>query len=168
MRSLSLKLTLAFVLVSIIAVVLTAVFVRQRTQRDFDQFILQRYEADLLFELVDYYQENGSWDGINAIVIRTPGQGRGRRANVTAAPLTLIDADGIVRYTGLRGTAGDQVPQDQLNRAVPVDIDGEIVGWVQFADLRAQQFVLLETPESEFLANVNRAVLLGALGAMLV
>ena len=82
MRSLSLKLTLAFVLVSIIAVALTAVFVRQRTQRDFDQFILQRYEADLLFELVDYYQENGSWDGIDAIVIRSPGRHRGQRFGI--------------------------------------------------------------------------------------
>jgi len=168
MRSLSLKLTLAFVLVSIIGVALTAVFVRQRTQRDFDQFVLQRYQADLLYELADYYQKSGSWAGIDTIVIRSPTRHRGMPSSVVAAPLTLIDADGIVRYTGLRGTPGDKIPQEQLDRAVPVDIDGQTVGWVQFLEIPARDFVLVETPESEFLANVNQAVLLGALVATLV
>ena len=94
MRSLTLKLTLAFVLVSIIGVALTAVFVRQRTQRDFDQFVLQRYQADLIFELADYYQQNGSWEGIDTIVVRSPSRHPMGRFNVTAAPLTLIDALG--------------------------------------------------------------------------
>ena len=168
MRSLTLKLTLAFVLVSIIGVALTAVFVRQRTQRDFDQFVLQRYQADLIIELADYYQQNGSWEGIDTIVVRSPSRHPMRRFEVTAAPLTLIDADGTVRYTGLPQMAGQQFSQEQLEHGVPVDVDGETVGWVHFADLPAQDFVLLETPESEFLANVNQAVLLGALVAMLV
>jgi two-component system sensor histidine kinase BaeS len=168
MRSLTLKLTLAFVLVSIIGVALTAVFVRQRTQRDFDQFVLQRYQADLIFELADYYQENGSWDGIDTIVIRSPSRHRGQRFDVTVAPLTLIDANGTVRYTGLPQMARQHFSQEQLELGVPVDVDGETVGWVHFADLPAQDFVLLETPESEFLANVNQAVLLGAVVAMLV
>jgi len=168
MRSLTLKLTLAFVLVSIIGVVLTAVFVRQRTQHDFDQFVLQRYQADLIFELAEYYQQNGSWDGIDTIVIRTPPRRRGQRFDVSAAPLALIDANGTVRYSGLPQMAGQQFSQEQMEHGVPVDVNGESVGWVHFADLPAQDFVLLETPESEFLANVNQAVLLGAVVAMLV
>jgi signal transduction histidine kinase len=167
-RSLTLKLTLAFVLISIIGVALTAVIIRQRTQREFDQFVLNRYQANLIFELAAYYEENGSWDGLDSIVVRTPGPHPMRRFNVSAAPITLVDQEGTVRYSGLQHRAGQRLGQGQMAQAVPVDVDGETVGWVQFAELPAQEFVLLETPESEFLANINQAVIFGTVAAMAV
>jgi signal transduction histidine kinase len=165
-RSLTLKLTMAFVFISIIGVALTAIIIRQRTQREFDQFVLNRYQADLIFELAAYYEENGSWDGLDSIVVRTPGTHPMRRFNVTAAPITLVDDEGTVRYSGLQHRAGQRLGRGQMAQAVPVNVDGETVGWVQFAELPAQEFVLVETPESEFLANVNQAVILGTVAAM--
>jgi hypothetical protein len=59
--SLTLKLTLAFLFVSIIGVVLTAVFVRQRAGSEFDRFVLDRYQLDLLDDLAQHYRQSGSW-----------------------------------------------------------------------------------------------------------
>ena len=70
MRSLTLKLTLAFLFVGLIGALLVAVFVGVRTQREFDQFISDRYRQDLVDQLTDYYQQNGSWQGLSAIGLR--------------------------------------------------------------------------------------------------
>ena len=68
MRSLTLKLTLAFLFVGIVGVALIAIVVRQQTQRQFDQFVLDRYQLDLLDDLSSYYRQNQSWQDFNAIV----------------------------------------------------------------------------------------------------
>ena len=60
MRSLSLKLTLAFLFVGIIGAVLVAVFVGLQTRRQFDRFLSDNYEAALVDRLILYYEQNGS------------------------------------------------------------------------------------------------------------
>jgi two-component system sensor histidine kinase BaeS len=166
MRSLSLKLTLAFLFVSIIGVVLVALFVRQRTQREFDQFVLDRYQIDLLADLSTYYRQSGSWDEINAIVVRAPGRMGSHGA--IPAPLTLANIDGQVVYGGHDYVAGQQLSKDELKRAVPVEVEDDTVGWVLFTGFGGESFAPPESPESRFLANVNQAILFGALGAVIV
>jgi signal transduction histidine kinase len=165
MRSLTLKFTLAFLFVSVVGVVLTAIFVRQRTKQEFDQFVLDRYQIDLLDDLSTYYRENSSWDEIGAIVVRT-GSRYGRRAGAFPAPLTLTDVDGLVIYGGLRHTAGQALTEVELDRAAPVEVDDETVGWVLFAEFAGEEFNQAESPEARFLENVNQSVLFGALAAI--
>lgn len=169
MRSLSLKLALAFIFVSIIGVLLVALFVRQQTQHAFDQFVLKRYQADLVFDLAAYYQQNGNWEGINAITLRDPSRHYGQqRSEGFPAPVVLTDAKGSVIYGGKFYEPGHHIPPDKLRSAVPIENDGETVGWVQFLDLPGQDIVVLGSPESEFLEGVNQAILFGILGAVAV
>jgi signal transduction histidine kinase len=166
MRSLTLKLTLAFLFVSVIGVALTALVVRQRTQREFDQFVLVRYQLDLLADLSQYYQQTGSWDSINAIVIRTPYRRGGRGSGTFPAPVTLVDDKGLVVYGGLHHDAGQQLSENELKNGVPVEVDGEPVGWVLFSEFINQNYPPPESPESRFLESLNQAVIFGALGAI--
>ena len=112
MRSVTLKLTLAFLFVSVIGVLLVAVFVRQQTQREFDRFVLDRYQIDLLDELSSYYARNDSWDEFSAILIRTPN--RPGRAGAVPARVTLSDINGTVVYGGLHHEVGDQLSKASL------------------------------------------------------
>ena len=100
MRSLTAKLTLAFLFVSVIGVVLVAIFVSRQTQREFDRFVLSRYQLDLLDDLTAYYQRRGSWDEISNIVVPSPYRVGGRRPGTIPAPLTLVDSSGSVIYGG--------------------------------------------------------------------
>ena len=109
LRSLTLKLTLAFLVVGLTGAVLVALFVQHRTQSEFDQFVLDRYQVDLLGDLADYYQRTGSWEGINAILVRDQFGRIGHRGYLRA-PVTLVDSDGTVVYSGMRFQRGDQVP----------------------------------------------------------
>ncbi len=168
MRSLALKLTLAFLFVSVIGVALTAVFVRQRTQREFDRFVLDSYQLDLLDELSSYYRQTGSWEDIGAIVVRAPGRHPGQPYETFPAAIILADADGTVIYGGRRYQAGQQVPSGELKRGAPVEVDDQTVGWVLFSDFGSSNVTTPESPESRFLKNFNQAVVFGALGALLV
>lgn len=169
MRSLSLKLALAFIIVAIIGVVLVALFVRQRTQREFDQFVLRRYQADLIVDLSTYYQQNDSWQNLDAITMRGPGRHYGPRGGEGfPAPVILTDADGSVIFGGRNYEPGHQISPASLQNAVPVEVEGETVGWVQFTDPPGEELVVIGSPESEFLKSVNQAILFGTLGAVVV
>ena len=72
MSSLTFKLTLAFVFVGLIGAVLVALIVGVRTRSEFDRFVLDSYQADMVARLTELYQQQGSWDDIEAIVVRVP------------------------------------------------------------------------------------------------
>jgi len=166
-RSLALKLTLAFIVVGFVGVALVAIFVGQRTQREFDQFVLNRYQLDLVDELTAYYQQNGSWDGINAILVRNDSRHLGRR-ELYPAPVTLTDAAKVVVYGGLRYQRGEQLTQQVSDQGVPIDVDGETVGWLLFDSFGDSVPSVPESPESDFLERVNQAILWSAVGATVI
>ncbi len=168
MRSLTLKLTLAFLFVGIVGVALIAIVVRQQTQRQFDQFVLDRYQLDLLDDLSSYYRQNQSWQDFNAIVIRAPGRRPGMGSSIVPAPVTLTDVDGQVVFGGRRYEFGQQIGPDELDKAVPVEVDGDTVGWVLFTGFGDQTLQLPESPESRFLNGINRVILFGAAGSVIV
>ncbi len=164
MRSLAAKLTLAFLVVGVMGAVSVALFVGRSTQREFDQFVIDRYRADVVAELAAYYQKNGSWSGIEAILVRDPNRrpGRWRPGWV---PVTLVDANRIVVYGGWRYRVGEHVSRLDSGQSVPIEVDGETVGWLLFDALAARAHPPPGSPEWDFLVRVTRATVYSALGA---
>jgi len=84
MRSLAFKLSLAFLLVGLIGAILMAFFTWQNTQRRFDQFVADRDRFSSENMLAQYYQANGSWDGVETVFERgrfqAPGPSYSARA----------------------------------------------------------------------------------------
>ncbi|MBN1487361.1 MAG: HAMP domain-containing protein [Anaerolineae bacterium] len=71
-RLLLFKLVLAFLLVSITGAVLSVVFARLGTLKEFDQLVLDRSQRDFMRYVVAYYQTYGSWEGIQEMLQNTP------------------------------------------------------------------------------------------------
>jgi two-component system, OmpR family, sensor histidine kinase BaeS len=65
MRSLTAKLTLAFLLVGLTGAILVAVLVGQRTRSEFDRFLSERDQATLVQALSSYYAAQNSWFGVD-------------------------------------------------------------------------------------------------------
>ncbi len=177
MRSLALKLTLAFLFVGVIGAGLVAVFVGWQTENQFNQYIYELYHDDLLNlsgQLSAYYQEFGSWDGISTgtILIReqfnsSNGPGGGRRGNEWL-PVTLVNEDRIVVNNGHQYMAGDKMSRRETNKGVPIELNNETIGWVIIESFGRIEQPPANSPATDFLANVNRATILGALGAFAV
>lgn len=162
MRSLALKLTLAFLIVGIAGAVIVAAFVGQLTRKEFDRFVADRYQYDILSEASDYYATNGSWDGFQASLGRRHGPGGSSR---TLPPIAVEDAGGLVVFSSVPGyETGEQVSEDDKSTALPVEVDGSTVGYIRFIEY-SRSGNGRETPEEEFLAGVDRAILWSAVAA---
>jgi two-component system sensor histidine kinase BaeS len=161
MRSLTLKLTLAFLFVGLIGALLVAFFVGQRTHRAFDQFVADRGRMALITDLVRYYQMQGSWDGVTRVVERDrlghPGREKHR------PPIILVDKDGEVVLGGERHPVASHVPPSERASGVRLEVNNDVVGWL-LSDTGPRRMGP-ETPEGEFLQRITQALTYGAVGA---
>ncbi len=161
MRSVALKFTLAFFAVGVLGAVLVGVFVSIRTQREFDRFIFDNSQQPAIAALSDYYRSHGSWDGLDRAVLNAAE--RWLRPDRPML-VTVTDSQGIVVFGGPDPRRlGTQVPERSLRRGIPIDVDGEIAGYLIFdffEDRRAP-----DAPENLFVAALNRGIILAALAA---
>jgi signal transduction histidine kinase len=161
MRSLPLKLTLAFLLVGLIGAMLLAFFVWYNTQRRFDQFVVDRDRLSFVNTLAQYYQANGSWAGVEAVFGRGPAPAPGPDSHRGA--LVLVDANGEVVFSQGDNQAVEQSVQLDRGRGAPIEVDGDVVGWLRFVPPPPQRPP--GSPEATFLAGTTQAILYSALGA---
>lgn len=168
MRSLSLKLALAFLIVSLTGVVLVAVFVGRITRHEFDRFVMERYHYDILVEVTEYYAQNGSWDNFRDALRRRRGPGGSAANGGVLPPISLIDTDGLVVFSTIPGdTVGQTSTSGDKGDRLPVEVDGDVVGYLQFAE-RGDAWGARGSPEAKFLAGVERAIRWSAAGAAML
>jgi signal transduction histidine kinase len=167
MRSLSVKLTLAFLLVGLTGAVLVAFFIRRSTQREFDRLVVDQNQQILVNILTNHYQATGGWDGVEAVF--RPG-GASPLAERHDAPwdsrrslFMITDADGRVVYGGNPRYIGQELSSANLKKGVPLKTGETTIGWLIFAP--AVDHWEAGTPEGNFLVSVNRATYVSALVA---
>ena len=164
MRSLAFKLTLAFLLVSLVGVALVAVFARRATVTEFDRFVLNQATRDFLAQVSAYYQITGSWAGVVQYVAQhgRPGQqplpDDGPRP---LPPFVLVDTNGRVVMPFETYRVGQHIPDRELTQGIPVKVNQQIVGII----LPQGQLQQRDPGEEQYLQRTNQAVLIAALGA---
>ncbi|MER2600027.1 MAG: ATP-binding protein [Caldilineales bacterium] len=163
MRSLTLKLTLAFLIVGLIGAVLVAAFVSVQTRREFDQFVSDNYQKDLVAQLANYYEENNGWKGLSGIVMR-PNNDDGD-SSYMRAPLVLVDAANIVVMGSRNFREGEILGENTLKGALAIKVNGDVVGRV-LLDTGNNFGRDTVSPEQDFLNRVNQAIVFSALGAI--
>jgi two-component system OmpR family sensor kinase len=182
MRSLWFKLTLAFVLVAVVAVGLVAVLLAQGTQQEFGLYVQRggRQRAlNLSPTLADYFAQNNSWQGVAGLLASaaptasgTPtGGGRGMMGRggpmaggmMATDVLILTDESGLVVADTGGSLIGQRLSASVLAGGVPVVANGRTVGTL-LVDVTAQGMPGMSTPlEQDFLAAINRYLVLAGL-----
>jgi two-component system, OmpR family, sensor histidine kinase BaeS len=165
LRSLILKLTVAFLAVGLTGALLVAVLTGFRTRAAFGEFIVTREQQILASNLVIYYQMNGDWQGVDRFLRRigaTPERTLEARRDFrnTWDDFTLVNADRQVIFSSLPEAYNSQITNRDLERAITLVVDGTTVGWLLVKPLKPEW--ILNSPESIFLRNVNSAALLSA------
>jgi signal transduction histidine kinase len=160
MRSLSLKLTLAFLFVGVIGAVLVAVFVGLQTRRQFDRFLSDNYEAALVDRLVIYYEQYGSWQGANRILMQVYRDEDAPRLEQRPLPWMVVDENGKLVVGGSSGNpdrSERQISERDLQDGSPIYVNGEIVGYlvrIPFEREPGQN----PSPEETFIARVTQGI----------
>jgi signal transduction histidine kinase len=189
LQSLTTRLLLGFVLVSIIAVGLVALLANQVTSREFQLFVDRgrQARAERLAPLfAQYYTGNNNWDGVDTLMTsltqalnldrREPGSmgsmmgslGRGRGFGMmmggAADRMIVADAQGRVLADSTGQMKDRSIDATDLTNGAPIVVNGTKVGTLLVAAAGPARNPL----ETDFLSQVNRALVLGGLGAGLV
>jgi two-component system sensor histidine kinase BaeS len=126
MRSLTLKLTIAFMLVGAIGMIVFAVLVGQRAQVEFDHFLSARDQTVLANALSDYYLTHGSWTGVSDTIASTPP------LSFYSQSAVLADAQHVVVLGGQDYTTGQQLSASEVDASTPIQAKGQAVGYLLF------------------------------------
>jgi len=178
MHSLRLKLILTFLIISITGTILTTLIVSLYNERAFNELLQEQEHADLTNDLEAYYENAGSWIGVERIIngggpSSKSGQPPDREDQHDDAsshqpdpppPLALTDENGLVIIPNGRYMPGDIVPPDELSDGISLEVDGVQVG-IMLVDDRPPP----RNPAQEaFAKQTNQALLIGALGGTAV
>jgi signal transduction histidine kinase len=157
-----LKLFLAFTLIVLVSVSLVAIIARRGTVNEVRLFMFRGGMVglnDLATELEYYYQNHGTWQGVQPVFNSAHG-GQGM-AGMMSQRLLLADSSGTVILDTRGGNPADKLTQSELAVAIPLRADGEIVGY-----LFASGGMGITTANQQALLNrLNRGVLVAGLVA---
>jgi signal transduction histidine kinase len=167
-RSITTKLTIAFLLVGITGAVLVAVIVQWRTQRAFNQFMINREQQVLIANLLAYYETYSTWDGVDAQLQymqdqQSPRGDPGPNFNENWARFTIVGPGKAIIYSFNSDQIGQTVPTRELKDAITLQVDGQTVGWL-ILDSGPREW-RPDTPEGLFLRTMTSATLVSALVA---
>lgn len=168
MNRLWIRLTLAFVAVTLAGAGTVAVLVDWQAGNQFRQYLAQQAnltQSGLLDELAAYYQQMGHWDGVAVVLAgyegpRGNGQGQGG-AGRGRPSFILADANGLIVYGERVG--GELIIEEQAN-AFPIIVEGNLVGYLMFGAMGWGAGALAPAEQS-FLNQLRSTLIIAALVA---
>ncbi|MBX3058207.1 MAG: HAMP domain-containing histidine kinase [Anaerolineae bacterium] len=168
MRSLVFKLTLAFVFVGVSGALLVALVIGLRTRQEFGRFIENQSHQGIATTLADFYTQNGGWQNFYEAAESDPVW-RGLMVRVV-----VVDNAGVVVFGLGPENDGRAYPYDDLDKGLPIEVDGETVGTVLMRpDQPGDGYgsgapPSRGSPENTFLSNVTIATITSAVIAGLI
>ena len=162
MRSITFRLVLAFITISIISTLLVVLFTRWRSREEFRSFLIDQNRPGIVVAFSDYYQQHGSWEGIAGA--RLPAQEiPAPPPQVQQGPYTLVDSStGRVVLAGEGYQVGGIVPLSSVPNGIPIQSGQKTVGIL----LINRPVYRIGAPGSAFLDRVNLQIFVGALVAI--
>jgi two-component system OmpR family sensor kinase/two-component system sensor histidine kinase BaeS len=170
------RLTLAFVLVTLVGVSTVALLANLSASNQFRRYLIHSEmmgwgspSAPLRTSLADtlaaYYERQGSWDGVEGVFRSGSGpmqHGWGMGPMHQGGTSTLLaDGKGLVVYSSQNQQVGETLSRSEQKLAIPIQAEGQTVGFLLAVSPGGMQ---LQPQEQSYLDQVNRALLLaGAL-----
>jgi signal transduction histidine kinase len=169
MRSLSVKLILAFLLVSLVGGALAAVLARQFTVREFNNLVLDRARENFVSKVTTYYESYGTWNGVAMLfeVFGNPGQvfpSKPGDPMILPPAFALTDMDGYVIVSAGEFSTGQKVNTSDLQNGTKITVNNQTVGYV----VNTQISPRMDSREQSYVQRTNRALMISAIGAALV
>jgi two-component system, OmpR family, sensor histidine kinase BaeS len=159
LRSLALKLVLAFLAVSLSGIGLIVILAASVSAHEFQRFVGTQRQDTLSAQLSGWYVNHNSWSGVQTLIqgVNPPG------LTDPVRPLVLVDSQGNVVFS-TDAQFQDQKPSpEQVAIGVPIWANGQLVG------------LLIPTfpsgprrppPAGDYINRINQNLLLGTLGAV--
>lgn len=170
------RLTLAFVIVAVIGIGLVAFLANQSIDSEFRSFVV-RNEVDLqnsalANDLVEYYQQRQSWDGVGSVLPQAEPPPHGPQLNGPPPDqfggrmiLLVADANGRIVLDNGQHREGEVLNQAERDAATVLQSQGQTVGYLIVTPGPIGQ---LRPIEQTFIEQVRQNLLLAGLIASLI
>lgn len=163
LHSLTLKLTLAFLLVGLLGALLVALFMNVIVPRAFDQYQRAFEQQRLVPALKLYYQTNNGWNGVESVLQRRDLFPQDD-SEWHRPPIMVVNAQRQVVLGNEHYPAGSTIPSNVRLNGQPITLDnGTVVGTVVFGDPNRGRGP--GGPEADFFNRVTQATIYSALAA---
>lgn len=161
------KLTLAFLLVSLIAIGLAAIFIWGTTSFEFNRYLQSQRQATFADAARVFYEQNNTWEGVERALRQQgilPPPVQAGTSQPPLPPFALIDQNRVVIIGSGSFRNGDQAVKDTQFKEISIQVNGALVGSV----LDTGQPLVRNGAEQKYVDNVNIALWIAALGGMLI
>jgi signal transduction histidine kinase len=162
MRSITVKLLLAFLVISMLSVVLIVLSARWMTEREFRSYLFDQNRTNIISALADYYSKNGSWDGVENALRVQEGPPFPRGIEGSKQFFTLVDNSNRVVLAGPGDHIGDLLQQSDIENGIPIEENGVIVGSM----VTRQPTIPVNPAETAFLDRIKQIYILSAVGVI--
>jgi signal transduction histidine kinase len=172
MRSISVKLVGTFILVTLLGTLINAIIITTVTNLSFNRYLdfTGKTLADALTpQLVAYYQEKGTWTGVNDLFTNQPlpmmdfGHGQGPNPSGLIPPsngrppridlrFVLLDKDGNIVADNSLGSNHVPPLTDQTQNTFPIQVNNQIVGTLRVYGMPTDP----NSPGAAFITAVTR------------
>ena len=134
MRSIKVRFAIAFALTGILGAVIVAFIVRGSTYKAFIDFNINKIEAEITSILTQYYQQKGSWEGVENIF--DPNQPEKYQSPDPLIPFLIEDNNGKPLFTippdRMERINNTDTPEKIIDEGRQIAVGDEIIGSVHF------------------------------------
>lgn len=166
MRSLTWKLTLFVIGVSLLSIAIVFLLARWITVREFDRLVIAQTRSDVIARATTHYQQVGSWQGVIGAMPRPGREGAPPPppGQTPPRPFAILDQQGCVVLPAGRFDLGDCNPSMGPEEREPLVLDDQPIGTLITVNTNPG----LNRVEAAYLMRTNRAILWSAVGATLL
>jgi len=175
MRSISVKITLVLIVVSLIGAVFSAFYIQNRTQTAFEKFIRDQDQEVLIERLIEHYGQNGSWVNVQIVfheifpftIQNNPEENPGVKSPGGNAPFILTSPTGVIQNNNSGpGSAkpGNRIQIDEIDNKIPLELEGEIIGWLIPGGSQRPH----NSPQNDFLNTVQQGLIISSVVSLLI
>ncbi len=180
MRSISVKIILVLIVVSLAGSLFTAFYIQNHTKNAFDNFIKNQDQQVLADTLTDYYRDNQNWDGVDEVFKEVAlysssnygsGESGGNNPNRpfdrASLPFVLALDSGLIIAGGTSHPGyqmGDTLPEKELMNGLKLENVGKIIGWL----ITGPTPQLRNNIQQSFLNTVQQGLVTSSLVTLLI
>lgn len=158
------KLTLAFLLISLLAVGLAAAFIWGSISNAFNEYLESQQQNSFVVAATNYYQTNNTWNGVDAYLRSQQLLPPLDEVNPPPQPYVLVDSRRTVIVASAPFVMGEKVRQGDIDKGIAITINGQIVGTV----ISTGQPLVPKPIDQKYIDQINQALWIAALGGVLI
>lgn len=158
------KLTLAFLLISLLAVGLAAAFIWGSISNAFNQYLETQQQNSFVVAATTYYQTNNTWSGVDTYLREQQLLPPLGEVNPPPQPYVLVDSRRAVIVASAPYAIGEKVKQGELDKGIAITVNGQVVGTV----ISTGQPLVRKPLDQKYIDQINQALWIAAFGGVLI